>query len=202
MGLFNREKHKEPVGEAKGTAAVVTGFILEIIQVVVIALLIIVPIRVFLIQPFYVKGASMEPNFYDHEYLIINEIGYRIGEPDRGDIVVFKYPDDPEEYFIKRIIGLPNETVEITDGKIIIYNQAYPEGTILDEEYLNDVYTAGEKKVTLRHDEYYVLGDNRGSSLDSRIIGPVNEDYIIGKVWLRGWPIDKLKVFKNPEYNF
>jgi len=202
MSLFKKNKKKENLNEPKTTAAVVTGFIFEIIQVVVIALLIIIPIRVFLIQPFYVKGASMEPNFYDHEYLIINEIGYHIGDPERGDIVVFKYPDDPDEYFIKRVIGLPNETVEISDGEITIYNDENPDGIILDEEYLNNGFTAGEKKVTLRHDEYYMLGDNRSSSLDSRIIGPINEDYVIGKVWLRGWPINKLKVFENPDYNF
>ena len=199
MALFSR-KNKEQLSE-KGTAAVVVGFIFEVIQVVVISLAIIIPIRYFLIQPFYVKGASMEPNFYDHEYLIIDEISYRFTEPERGDIVVFRYPNDPKQYFIKRIIGLPNETIEIQNGQVLVYNEVNPEGAVVEEEYLVDTYTAGNKKVKLRDDEFFVLGDNRTSSMDSRTFGPVNNDYIVGRVWLRGWPVTKLKIFKNPEYN-
>jgi signal peptidase I len=200
MGLFKKDKEKDTL-TPKSTAAVIAGFVFEIIQVVAISLAIIIPIRYFLIQPFYVNGASMEPNFYDHEYLIIDEISYRFGEPGRGDIIVFRYPSDPKQYFIKRIIGLPGETVEIVDGEIIIYNQQYPDGTYVEEEYLSNGYTIGQKKVKLRSDEYYVLGDNRSSSLDSRSFGPVNRDYVIGRVWLRGWPISKLKVFESPNYN-
>ena len=97
-------------------------FIWELVKVVVISLAIIIPVRYYLIQPFYVKGASMEPNFYDHEYLIIDEISYRLKEPQRGDIVVFKYPRDPSQYFIKRIVALPNEEVEVKGGQVVIYN--------------------------------------------------------------------------------
>jgi signal peptidase I len=201
MSLFQKDK-KEDILTPKSTAAVVVGFVVEIVQVVAISLAIIIPIRYFLIQPFYVRGASMEPNFYDHEYLIIDEVSYRIGDPERGDIIVFKYPSDPKQYFIKRIVGLPNETVEVRDGNVYVYNDSYPEGMILEEEYLEDVITAGQKKVKLRSDEYYVLGDNRNSSLDSRSFGPVNESYIIGRVWFRGWPVTKIRFFENPEYNF
>src|SRR3989339_1930730 len=98
------------------------GFVGELLHVVVISLAIILPIRYFLIQPFYVKGASMEPNFYDHEYLIIDEISYRLNQPQRGDVVVFHYPNDPSQYFIKRLIGLPSEIIKINDGKITIIN--------------------------------------------------------------------------------
>lgn len=201
MGLFKKAKDGDEILTPKSTAAVVVGFIFEIVQVVAISLAIIIPIRYFLIQPFYVKGASMEPNFYDHEYLIIDEVSYRFGEPDRGDIVVFKYPSDPKQYFIKRIVGLPNETVEVKNGQVLIYNDEFPEGMALEEEYLDGVVTAGQKKVKLRSDEYYVLGDNRNSSLDSRTFGPVNQDYIVGRVWFRGWPVTKIKFFENPEYN-
>jgi len=109
----------------ENTVKRLTEYTLEIIKVILISLAIIVPVRYFLIQPFYVKGASMEPNFFDHEYLIINEISYRFNAPERGDIVVFKYPRDPSQYFIKRIIGLPNEALEIKDGKIIIFNDIH-----------------------------------------------------------------------------
>ena len=91
------------------------SFVFELIKIVVISLVIIIPVRYFLIQPFYVKGASMEPNFYDHEYLIIDEITYRFNEPQRGDIIVFRYPRNPQEYFIKRLIAMPGEEVQIKD---------------------------------------------------------------------------------------
>ncbi|MFA4872073.1 MAG: signal peptidase I [Patescibacteria group bacterium] len=172
-------------------------YVAEIVQVVLISLAIIVPIRYFLVQPFYVQGASMEPNFVDKDYLIIDEISYRFKDPVRGDIVVFKYPNDPKQIFIKRIVGLPGEKVKISGGKITVYNGEHTDGLVLDEEqYLSPyVYTSGEKVTTLRGDEYFVLGDNRNSSLDSRIFGPVGQKLIIGRVWFRGWPFDKIKKF-------
>lgn len=179
-------------------------FVFELVKIVVISLVIIVPIRYFLIQPFYVKGASMEPNFYDHEYLIIDEITYRFNEPQRGDIIVFRYPKNPQEYFIKRLIGLPGEEVQIKDGDIIIYNDENPDGKILEEPYLSDgIKTYGflEEKVPLEENEFFVLGDNRNSSKDSRSFGAVDRSYIIGKVLLRGWPFDRITLFETPAYN-
>ncbi len=179
-----------------------TEYTLEIIKVILISLAIIVPVRYFLVQPFYVKGASMEPNFFDHEYLIINEISYRFNEPERGDIVVFKYPRDPSQYFIKRVIGLPNETLEIKDGKIIIFNSNNREGFRLEENYLDEnVKTFGDRTISLGLDEYFIMGDNRLASFDSRSFGPIKKESIVGKVWFRGWPFNKLKVFETPEYN-
>lgn len=176
-------------------------FVGELLHVVVISLAIIVPVRYFLIQPFYVKGASMEPNFYDHEYLIIDEISYRFNEPERGEIVVFRYPNDPRQYFIKRIIGLPGERVKVSGGQVWLYNVRYPDGTILDEtEYLGTLYTGGDRDVELGPDEYFLMGDNRGASLDSRSFGAVPRSFIVGKVWFRGWPPEKIKVFtENPD---
>ncbi len=176
-------------------------YIFELIQVVVISLAIILPIRYFLIQPFYVKGASMEPSFIDHEYLIIDEISYRFRSPERGDIVVFRYPADPRQFFIKRIIGLPGEKVKIASGKITIYNDEYPDGWAPAEPYLErGTYTNGERTYELESNEYFVLGDNRNSSLDSRVFGPLAGKYLIGRAWLRGWPLDRLAVFEKPIY--
>lgn len=173
----------------------------ELLHVVIISLAIIIPVRYFLIQPFYVKGASMEPNFYDHEYLIIDEIGYRLHQPERGEIVVFRYPNDPRQYFIKRIVGLPGERVKVTGGQVWIYNAEFPDGKAVNEkEYLGAIYTGGEKDVQLASDEYFLMGDNRGASLDSRSFGPVQRSFIVGRVWFRGWPPEKIKVFsENPE---
>lgn len=173
----------------------------ELIRVVVISLAIILPVRYFLVQPFYVKGASMEPNFYDHEYLIIDELSYRFRDPVRGEIVVFRYPSDPSQFFIKRIIGLPGETVEIRNGKLAVKNAVHTEGIVVDEPYLSEgIRFEGEKTVTLGSREYYVLGDNRSSSLDSRMFGPVVRDYVVGRVWLRGWPLDRVTRFLAPVY--
>lgn len=186
-------------GPGVGAVAV---FLLEVIQIVIISAAIIFPIRYFLIQPFYVKGASMEPNFFDHEYLIIDELSYRFRMPERGEVVVFRYPRDPKQFFIKRVIGLPGETVEIKDGEIIIYNVDHPNGRILDEEYIVHEITTGRKKATLASEEYYVLGDNRDESLDSRSIGPIKKEEIIGKVWVRGLPLSRAGAFELPDYSF
>jgi len=201
MDFFPKPKTTEPDVPAT-SSRLALKFFLELVQVVAISLAIIIPVRYFLVQPFYVKGASMEPNFFDHEYLVIDELSYRFHQPQRGDIVVFHYPNDPKNYFIKRMIGLPGETVEIADGQVKIYNDKYPNGIVLDEHvYLDDVYTAQTKRVTLKADEYYVLGDNRPSSLDSRYFGPISEKVIVGRVWVRGWPLDRWKIFSSPTYN-
>ncbi|MEI8360836.1 MAG: signal peptidase I [bacterium] len=175
------------------------GQVFELIKIVVISLAIIIPIRYYLIQPFYVKGASMEPTFYDQEYLIVNEIGYRINPPQRGDVIVFRYPRDPQEYFIKRIIGLPGEKVQVKDGKVIIFNQANNwQGATVIEDYLPKnlkTYGMNDDIVTLSSEEYYVLGDNRNASKDSRVFGPVNKSFLIGRVWLRGFPFSRAQYF-------
>lgn len=174
----------------------VGGFFIELFEIVVISLAIILPIRYFLIQPFYVKGASMEPTFDDHEYLIIDEISYRFREPQRGEVVVFRYPLDPRQYFIKRIVGLPGEKITVADSKVTVFDEAHPEGWVLDESYLADgVPTFGVLTVTLGPGEYFVLGDNRTSSLDSRTFGPLPRKNVVGRVWIRGWPLDRIEIF-------
>jgi len=184
------------------TLGAVALFILEVVQIVIISAAIIIPIRYFLIQPFYVKGASMEPSYYDHEYLIIDEITYRFNQPERGEIVVFRYPLDQSQFFIKRIIGLPGETIEISEGIVTVYNTDNPNGVVLNEEYLEDTQTLGKKRVALNADELFVLGDNRDESLDSRRFGPIRESDIVGRVWIRGLPLSRFGMFEIPEYNF
>lgn len=181
-------------------------FVRELIKLAAIALVIIVPVRYFLIQPFYVKGTSMEPNFHNYEYLIIDELSYNFQTPQRGEVVVFRYPRDPQEHFIKRVIGLPGEEVQVKNNHVYIYNTAHPDGFILNETYLDpSVITVAnnENKVELKDDEYFVLGDNRSASQDSRFFGAVNKSFITGRVWFRGLPINKATLFtKNnlPKY--
>ncbi|OGG89568.1 signal peptidase I [Candidatus Kuenenbacteria bacterium RIFCSPLOWO2_12_FULL_42_13] len=205
MSLLQQPEEKkpdfEPVTAKEELIGQIKEFVWETVKVVVFSLAIIIPIRYFLIQPFYVKGASMEPNFFDHEYLVIDEISYRLGEVKRGDVVVFKYPNDPRQYFIKRVIGLPGETIQIKDGKIFIINKDRPEGLLLNESgYLPNTHTQGQVDVELAPGEYYVLGDNRASSLDSRVFGPISDPAIIGRAWVRGWPFSRLQVFNTPSY--
>ncbi|PIT94109.1 signal peptidase I [Candidatus Falkowbacteria bacterium CG10_big_fil_rev_8_21_14_0_10_43_11] len=179
-------------------------FAFEVVKVVIISLAIIIPVRYFLIQPFYVKGASMEPSFYDHEYLIIDEITYRFREPERGEIVVFKYPNDPSQYFIKRIIGLPREKVEIKDGQIYVYTKDANRRVKLDESYLEpgtETLTSVDGIKELGADEYFVLGDNRNYSKDSRSFGPVKRSFVVGRVLFRGWPFSRVGTFALPEYS-
>lgn len=191
----------------------VGGFLLEIIKVVLLAFIIIIPIRVFLFQPFFVQGASMEPNFENSNYLIISELGYKktafnidgkniftitpFKRLERGEVAVFKYPKNHAQFFIKRAIGLPGEKVEIKNGQIIIYNAENPTGIVLDEEaYLSkNIKTAGDETITLNDNEYFVMGDNRSFSSDSRYWGPVLDSEIIGKVVFRAWPVDEVKVY-------
>lgn len=187
-------------------------FVWEITKVAAISLAIILPVRYYLIQPFYVKGASMEPNFYDHEYLIIDEISYRFSPPERGQVVVFRYPLNPQEYFIKRVIGLPGEEIEIKGGRVWVYGSDKPEGFMLQEDYLPDdlltySQSGGEsgQRVSIGLGQYYVLGDNRNASKDSRSFGPVNSSFITGKVLFRGWPFNRVMVFNSdywPQYNY
>ena len=181
----------------------IASVIFELVKIIVIALAIVIPIRYFLIQPFYVKGASMEPTFYDHEYLIVNEVTYRMNEPKRGDVIVFKYPRNPEQYFIKRVIALPGESIKIENGSVYIKEVDSEDWLLLDESvYLDEsVKTYPYFETDVSEDEYFLMGDNRSSSLDSRIFGAVQKVVTIGRTWLRAWPMDRITHFKNIKYD-
>ncbi len=176
------------------------SFIWETAKVVALSLLIILPIRYFIIQPFFVRGESMIPSFNDKDYLIVDEISYRMGEPKRGEVIVFRFPQDPSQYYIKRIIGMPEETVEIKDGSIVIYNRDNPAGFTLKEFYLTET-TTGNVKIKLDEKEYFVLGDNRDASSDSRRWGPLYRHLIVGRAWLRVWPFNNAQAISSPVYS-
>ncbi len=172
----------------------------EIFQIVIIALLIVIPIRYFLFQPFFVRGHSMETCFYNGDYLIVDQISYRIRDPQRGEVIVFKYPLNPAVRYIKRIVGLPGETIEIEEGKIKITLGS--QSRFLDEsDYISEYQkTEGHTKTVLGDYEYFVLGDNRPVSSDSRKWGSLNKDDIIGRVYLRAWPVDAWAQIEAPNY--
>ena len=171
-------------------------FFWELIRVATFSFLTILIIRYFLFKPFYVKGASMEPNFYGSEYLIIDEISYRFHKPERGEVIVFRPPNNQRDFYIKRIIGVPGETVKFINGDVVIYNSEHPNGFNLDETRYLITDDKPQETVVLKlgEDEYFVLGDNRLVSSDSRRFGPVHKNSIVGRAWFRGWPLDRVGV--------
>lgn len=184
--------------QPKSALARLGTYFWELIKIFLIAIAIIVPVRYFLVQPFVVRGASMEPNFQDREYLIIDELSYRFREPRRGEVIVFQFPLNPSQYFIKRVVGLPGDTVVIENSQVKIQNGQYQQGVALDESpYLTaTVRTSGQILEQLGDDEYFVLGDNRTASSDSRNWGKLNRDFIVGRALIRAFPFDRLDIFE------
>ncbi len=172
------------------------GFVKEIIQFSLVALLIVLPVRFFIAQPFMVSGASMENTFETGQYLIVDQLSYRFGEPGRGDVIVFRYPKDPAKFFIKRIIGIPGDTVEINGSAVTITNVDHEAGVTLDEEpYAQPMKHDTTLKETLGLGEYFVMGDNRDASSDSRMWGVLQRDRIVGRAFLRLFPFTDVGVF-------
>ncbi len=168
----------------------------EVLEVVIVAVATVFFIRTFLVQPFLVSGASMEPNFAGGDYLLVDEITYRLREPDRGEVIVFKYPQNPSVYYIKRVVALPGERVVVRNGQIAIFNKANPNGFQPNQNYLTPgVQTAGNLDIVLKDNYYFVLGDNRNYSFDSRSWGPLARDKIVGLVRLRLFPLTKVQAY-------
>ncbi len=167
--------------------------ILELARFALIALIIVIPIRFFVMEPFVVSGASMFPTFDNGDYLIVDKLSYKIGDPQRNDVVIFKYPNDKTKFFIKRVIGLPNETVNIKDGIVTIINSENPDGFNLVEPYIKNS-SSSTTNFELKNDEYFVMGDNRNASSDSRYWGAVNRELLTGKALVRLLPITSVDI--------
>lgn len=168
----------------------VFGAFWDFIEAIVFALAIFVVVYLFLFQPNQVKGSSMFPSFKDGEYIFTDKISYRIGEPRRGDVIVFKSPKNSDVDFIKRVIGLPGEKVKIKSGKVYVNDRILDESSYLT----SDVFTGPEsflgenQELTIPEGKYFVMGDNRPHSSDSRDFGPVVPSEFVGKVFFRYWP--------------
>ncbi len=147
----------------------------EIVRFALLAVLIVVPIRMFIAQPFIVSGASMDDTFANGQYLIVDQVSYYFDDPEHGDVVIFRYPRDPSKYFIKRVIGVPGDTVTIEDAEVTITNEEYPNGIILDEPYVKSM-----------------AGDNLDQSSDSRVCGVLQKERFDGRAWLRLFPPQEL----------
>ncbi len=179
----------------------------EWIQVIVIALIISLPIRFFIAEPFIVNGASMDPTFSTGQFLIVDRLSYRLENPQRGDVIVFKYPNNPSIYYIKRIIGLPGETLSMKDGSVTVTNPAdttfttaNPNGLVLDESYIDPTHKSHDDITTvLGPDKYFVMGDNRLQSSDSRAWGDLNRDLIIGRPIVRLLPLPSISIWPGKE---
>ena len=175
--------------------------VLEIVEITLVAIAAVFLIRSFLVQPFLVSGSSMVPSFSNGDYLLIDEITYRFRLPERGEVVVFRYPNNESTYFIKRIIGMPGERVEIKINRVMIFNNDNPQGFALTENYLpRAVTTSGNMEFRLKSNEYLMLGDNRSYSFDSRSWGPLSINDIVGLVRFRLWPVNSLLAFVAPQY--
>ena len=185
------------------------SFLFDLLKTFIIVALIAFAIRYFVIQPFVVDGDSMLPTFINNEYLIAEKVSYDFKNPVRGDVLIFRYPKNPEIIYIKRVIGLPGEVVEIKDNSVYIADSAESQAKKLSESYLpvtskTYIYSESEKnqeyKIALKDDEYFVMGDNREHSSDSREWGVLPQANIIGRVWITVTPFDHFKFWGHISY--
>ncbi len=165
----------------------------EILTFIVLAIIIVVPIRLFVAQPFVVEGESMYPTFASGDYLIVDELTYRFSLPKRGDVIIFRYPNDPNIFYIKRIVGLPGETVRIDRGQTTV-TKADGTTITLDDSFVVAEDATYTEDSSLGPDQYFVMGDNRPRSSDSRIWGPLPKKNIVGRAYLRLLPASQVGV--------
>lgn len=166
--------------------------LMELLESLAIAVLLAVVIRMFILQPFFIPSGSMEPTLQIGDRIIVSKISYHFYEPERGDIVVFKYPLDPKRDFVKRLVGKSGETVAIRNSKLYINGQQVPENYLPAGLKFNDF---GPVKVPDGH--YLMLGDNRNNSDDSRVWGPLPGDLVVGKAVLVYWPLNRIELIKD-----
>jgi signal peptidase I len=177
-------------------------FFIEFLKTAIIIGIIAFVIRYFVVQPFIVEGASMEPNFHNNDYLLIEKWSEYFADPKRGDVVVFRYPDNPSVNYIKRVIGIPGDKVTIKDGRVTVTTQNSSQGQVLNETYLSQgTLTSGNSEITLGKDEFFVLGDNRNNSSDSREWGVLPKKNIVGRAFIVIIPKDDFGLVHRVNYS-
>ncbi len=154
----------------------------ETLETVILAIIIFLVIRT-LVQNYRIEGQSMEPNFQHGQYLLVNKLAYRLGDYSRGDVIVFHYPNNPSQDYIKRVIGLPGDTIEFRDGVLIV------NGLNVAEPYDQVPIARDIQAQTVAPGFLYVLGDNRPASSDTRTWGQLSQEFVIGKAWFAIWPV-------------
>ncbi len=169
------------------------NFFTELLKFIFVAALIVVPLRLFVAQPFIVSGASMDPTFQNGQYLIVDELTYQLGAPSRGDVIIFRYPKDQTQFFIKRIIGLPGETVRIDNNKVEV-TRVDGSTVTLTESYVVNLGNGSNATYPLGTDEYFVMGDNRPESSDSRSWGVLPRKNIVGRAFIRLLPVHTISI--------
>ena len=179
-------------------------FVRSIVEVIVIAGLAVLTVFVFrqyVFNPYGISGTSMSPSFRNGDYVFVDQMSYRLRAPRRGEAIVFHGPASNGDDLLKRIIGLPGERVVVKNDKVTIFNSENPGGMVLDETYLDpSTVTTGEADITLGADQYFVMGDNRSVSFDSRSWGALAAADIVGRVALRIWPPETTSVFGAEQY--
>lgn len=173
-------------------------FFVDFIETIAIAGAIFVVVYAFLFRPFQVNGESMFPNYQNGEYILTNLITLRLSDIKRGDVIVFNAPIDEDKDFIKRVIGIPGDKISIENGKFILNGKVLDEGEYLAESVYTEAgpFSAG-RTVTVEPNTYFVSGDNRPNSSDSRAWGLVPKDKIIGKSMFVYWPINRMRLVKH-----
>jgi signal peptidase I len=180
------------VAESEPQPSMTWMMLRELIETVVLSLVIFLLIRQ-VVQNYRIESHSMQPNFYEGQFILVNKLAYRLGSPERGDVLVFHNPQNVKEDYIKRVIGLPGDTLEIRDGKVFI------NGKELVEKYPINQIPPGQNygPITIEPDHLFVMGDNRPQSQDSRYFGQLSEDLIVGKAWVRVWPLNKFGIIQH-----
>jgi len=195
-------KEKTAIGSLYSGIISILSFFWDLIKTALVVAIIAIIIRLFLIEPFIVQGSSMEPNLYNYDYLLIEKISDNFKDNyQRGSVIVFHPPNQPGQNYIKRVVGLPGEEIFIRDSQVVVQNSQNPKGFTLEENYLEtDETTEGSISIKLGPDQYYLLGDNRENSKDSRSFGPVSKDSIIGRAWIKAISKTGAEVISLPNY--